>query len=156
MCSQNLMQYLANGQPIQIDPDVEDLVPLAGAGELPPLARCGKPRTHIATLRRWSRDGRGPRKIKLETMKLGRDVYTSREAVVRFACRYAESMRDEEPTRLNALPDDNSTLPTKPTTGSTRPTVTIAGDRVTAASRQLDSAGLRRRPRRNDRLGRAA
>jgi hypothetical protein len=53
------------------------------AKALPPL-RCGK-RVHLATLHRWVQ--KGVRGVRLEAVRLGRTVVTSREALQRFSER---------------------------------------------------------------------
>lgn len=153
MCSVKLLKYLTDGQPIEIDPETEDVIPLKKAGLLPLLREPDGRSTHIGTLRRWARKGRGPLHVRLETLQTGRDMYTSKQAVVRFSQRLAESMREP----LGAPGQKGSTQGVEEATpieeGSLRP---IGGQtqimppaaRTSAASTFLDGAGLRRRPRR--------
>jgi Protein of unknown function (DUF1580) len=54
------------------------------ASRLFPGSRQGRP-THVATLYRWA--GRGIRGVRLEAVRVGGCLYTSREAMQRFAER---------------------------------------------------------------------
>ena len=72
-----------------IDPNDEDLISLAEVGRI--LAIDGKP-TNPATLWRWSTIGRGPKRIRLETIHVGGRTCSSREALSRFL----EALNPEE------------------------------------------------------------
>ena len=85
------------------------------ARSLPPID--GK-RPHKATLFRWYRDGVGPRgnKVRLECVRLGRRLATTREALGRFMSESAEVYLDRpvtppiriEPRRTNKQRDDQT------------------------------------------------
>ena len=64
-----------------IDPETEHLIPLAQAAEILPKSRSGS-RIHPTTLRRWTTDGVDG--VVLEAVKIGRRLFTSKEAVRRF------------------------------------------------------------------------
>jgi hypothetical protein len=64
--------------------DRETLLTLAQAARLRPPGRQGRP-THPSTIYRWI--SRGVRGCKLEAIRLGGTLYTSREALQRFAER---------------------------------------------------------------------
>lgn len=64
-----------------IDPETEDLMPLAEAARLP-LLRKGGSYTHPGTLSRWATAGVCGE--KLETLRIGARIFTSRQAVERF------------------------------------------------------------------------
>jgi len=69
--------------------DLRDETPLTlteAAKVLPPLT--GDRKVHVNTLRRWI--NRGVRGVRLEAVKLGRTLVTSREALQRFADRLSE------------------------------------------------------------------
>ena len=63
---------------------------LAEAAKLLPPLRGGK-RVHLATLYRWVQ--RGVAGVRLESVRLGRTVVTSREALQRFAERLSAGRR---------------------------------------------------------------
>ena len=62
----------------------ESPLTLAEAAKVLPRLRGGK-RVHVATLHRWAL--KGVAGVRLETIRLGRTVVTSREALQRFAER---------------------------------------------------------------------
>jgi hypothetical protein len=95
-----------------IDVSTEQLLTLAQAAQLRPAGRRGRP-THTSTVYRWI--SRGLRGHRLEAIRLGGALYTSREALQRFAelltagspghltgrgRRRAADAADEELTRL--------------------------------------------------------
>jgi hypothetical protein len=65
-----------------IDLRCETLLTMAQAARIRPPGRGGKP-THPATVYRWV--ARGLRGHRLESIRLGGTLYTSREALQRFA-----------------------------------------------------------------------
>jgi hypothetical protein len=65
-----------------IDINTEHLLTLAQAARLRPAGRQGRP-THPSTVYRWI--SRGLRGHRLESIRLGGTLYTSREALQRFA-----------------------------------------------------------------------
>lgn len=64
-----------------IDPETEQLIPLAEVAVILPKSREGKS-IHPTTLRRWTTEGVGG--VTLEAVKIGRRLFTSKEAVSRF------------------------------------------------------------------------
>jgi Protein of unknown function (DUF1580) len=64
----------------------EEVLTLSQAAEVLPSLRGGRP-VHRSTLYRWI--SRGVRGIRLETLRLGRTLVTSQEALQRFAERLA-------------------------------------------------------------------
>ena len=64
-----------------IQANVEHLVPLRTAGAIVPRPP-GAPAPHRATVQRWALHG--IRGVRLETVRIGGSVYTSREALSRF------------------------------------------------------------------------
>ena len=64
-----------------INPETEELMPLTEAARLPLLRKGGR-YTHPGTLSRWA--SAGVCGEKLETVRIGARIYTSREAVERF------------------------------------------------------------------------
>lgn len=60
----------------------EDLIPAADVPSLLPKRR-GRP-VHPKTLARWCREGYGPRKVRLQTVKIGSQVCTTLAAVREF------------------------------------------------------------------------
>jgi Protein of unknown function (DUF1580) len=64
------------------DIHAEHLLTMREASRLFPGSRQGRP-THVATVYRWA--VRGVRNIRLETVRIGGCLYTSREAMQRFA-----------------------------------------------------------------------
>jgi hypothetical protein len=67
-----------------IDLNQEPLISIAEAARLRPPGRSGRP-THPSTVYRWI--GVGVRGVKLEAVRLGGSLYTSREAIQRFGER---------------------------------------------------------------------
>jgi hypothetical protein len=65
-----------------IDMSREALLSMSQAARVRPLGRLGRP-THPSTVYRWI--SRGVRGRKLESLRLGGTLYTSREALQRFA-----------------------------------------------------------------------
>jgi hypothetical protein len=83
-----------------IDTATEELGRLAHAVRWVPGRRDGK-RVHISTLIRWATSG--VRGVKLETVRLGGALFTSREAIQRFAERLTAAQAGApEPTRTVA------------------------------------------------------
>jgi Protein of unknown function (DUF1580) len=66
----------------------EDLLTLIDAAELLPRLRKGQP-VHVSTLYRWI--SRGQKGVRLEALKIGRTLVTSREALQRFFERLSEA-----------------------------------------------------------------
>jgi hypothetical protein len=66
------------------DIHAEHLLTMREASRLFPGSRQGRP-THVATVHRWAT--RGIRGIRLEAVRIGGCLYTSREAMQRFAER---------------------------------------------------------------------
>ncbi len=64
-----------------IDINREDVVSLRDAASILPKLRQGK-RIHVNTLYRWA--SRGIRGVRLEVVRIGRTLVTSREAIQRF------------------------------------------------------------------------
>ncbi len=81
-----------------IDLAAETLLTISQAARIRPPARGGRP-THSSTIYRWIT--RGIRGCKLEAIRLGGTLYTSREAMQRFA------------DRLTGLPAQPGTGPTE-------------------------------------------
>jgi hypothetical protein len=71
-----------------IDLRAEQLITLEEAAALRPGGRGGRP-THRSTVYRWI--GTGVRGVRLEGLRLGGRLYTSREALQRFADRLTRS-----------------------------------------------------------------
>ncbi len=94
-----------------IDISSEDLLSLGEAAKLIP----GRP--HCTTIWRWS--CRGVAGVQLESIKLGRTRYTSREALQRFAARLARA----DPLQQSPTPS--------------------AKKRLRQAEAELDQAGIR-------------
>ena len=137
MCSDKLLKYLAEGQPIQIDLDREHPIPIERAGHLR-ILREGRKRPHDrSVLQRWSRDGRGPLRVRLETVMTGKGLCTTREAVHRFLIRWAESLRPRRPMPPEGFtdaPDGRAHLPW--------PTSSPSRRSASAAVTYLDQIGL--------------
>ena len=70
-----------------LDQTTEQLLSLADAVKVVPAIDGRRP--HISTIWRWCR--RGLRGVRLEYVRLGHRVCTSREAIYRFAQRLAEA-----------------------------------------------------------------
>lgn len=75
---------------IAADLFAEGLITLTQATRLKglPLRRQGKP-IHVSTFIRWAKDGVGPTKTKLETVRVGGTLCTSIPAIGRFFARCA-------------------------------------------------------------------
>jgi hypothetical protein len=73
-----------------IDIATEKLITLAAAARLRPPSRGDRP-THPSTVARWAL--RGLRGVKLEVIRIGGQLYTSVEALQRFADRLTEPER---------------------------------------------------------------
>ena len=106
-----------------IDLQSEELLSLTDAARALP-AIDGK-RPHPSTIWRWCR--RGIRDIRLEHVRLGHRVCTSREALSRFAQRLADT--DEKPVE-------------KKTTTPKRRTAKQRERDIARASKELDCAGI--------------
>jgi hypothetical protein len=83
----------------------ERLISLRDAIKLLPPGRGGRP-IHVASMYRWV--SRGVRQIRLESVRIGGTVYTSREALERFTIRL---------TAIAAVPDA-SPSPSSPSSPS--------------------------------------
>jgi len=66
---------------MSIDPLTEELVSMADAASLLPKRRGGA-KLSLSTLWRWST--RGAKGVRLETVRVGSGVYTTRDALRRF------------------------------------------------------------------------
>ena len=66
---------------MQIDLLSDDVLRLSEASKILPRGRHGK-KIHVSTLWRWS--SRGVRGVKLETVRMGGLIYTSKQALQRF------------------------------------------------------------------------
>jgi hypothetical protein len=75
-----------------IDSLIEHIIGMTLAAKESPPDRSGR-RRHVSTLYRWSRDGY--RGVVLETIRIGRARYTSREALQRFYERLTRLDRAE-------------------------------------------------------------
>jgi len=71
-----------------IDIHSENLINLRTAATLRPSGRNGRP-THVSTVFRWIQ--RGVRGVRLEAVRIGGSMYTSREALQRFVDRLTAS-----------------------------------------------------------------
>ena len=100
-----------------IDISREQLISLAQAAKLRPCGRRGRP-LHPATMYRWI--SRGIRGVRLEFIRLGGTLYTSREAMQRFADRLTAGSLATTP-------------PTEATQGSKE---------IERIERELDAAGI--------------
>jgi hypothetical protein len=104
-----------------IDLAAEQLITLEEAVRLRPEGRGGRP-THVSTVYRWIKTG--VRGVRLEGLRLGGRLHTSREALQRFADRLT-GLAEAQPT--------------------TRPDLVSATARRRAgerAARKLDALGL--------------
>lgn len=137
MCSDELLKYLQEGQPIGIDLDRERPIPIDRAGHLR-ILREGRKRPHDrSVIQRWSRNGRGPLHVRLETVMTGGGLCTTREAVNRFLIRWADSLRPRRPMLAKGDVDglDGGVLNSLPASSpNRRPT--------SAAASYLDQIGL--------------
>jgi hypothetical protein len=88
-----------------IDIHNENLINLRTAAKLRPCGRKGRP-THVSTVHRWIQ--RGVRGIRLEAVRIGGSLFTSREALQRFAERLTGSPDVSSPPRP-ATSDTSST-----------------------------------------------
>lgn len=77
-----------------IDLIAEDVFPLSAAPDRLPRRRGGK-KIHRATIYRWVKDGLNG--VRLETLRLGGGLYTSMEALQRFADRAADGADADDP-----------------------------------------------------------
>jgi hypothetical protein len=75
----------------------EELFALRDAAKFLPLRRCGK-QAHPVTLTRWA--ARGLRGVKLEVLRIGGTLYTTKEALQRFFEALTKS--GEKPNDLQA------------------------------------------------------
>jgi hypothetical protein len=102
---------------MSIDLESEEALTLKAATKLPILRRNGR-HPHVSQLYRWATTGlRGG--IRLETVKIGGSLCTTREAVLRFIARL-----------------------TNPDTPVSAPTPARRQREVAAAEKQLEAAGL--------------
>lgn len=150
MCSLRLKKYLEAGQPIEIDLANDDLITLKAASRLPILRRETGKAPHLATLTRWALKGRGPHRIKLEVVRVGRESYTTEAALHRYLIRWADSLRTTEPVANVSVPDAPATAAKRPREATAAPALNLTSSRGAArnaASRYLDEAGLRSRKR---------
>jgi hypothetical protein len=95
-----------------IDLSREELLTLAQAGRVRPPGRKGRP-LHPSTIYRWI--SRGLRGVRLEAIRLGGTLYTSREALQRFAERLTHSS-------FATAPSAATNQPTSPPRASNRNT----------------------------------
>ena len=83
-----------------LDMSNEQLLTLRDAARALPGQRCGR-RVHVSTLYRWCSRGLGG--VQLECLRVGGRLYTSQEALQRFADRLTAAQspggRPGEPTR---------------------------------------------------------
>lgn len=93
-----------------IDISTERLVTLAQAARIRPPGRRGRP-THPSTVYRWI--SRGVKGQKLEAVRLGGTLYTSAEALQRFADRLTSAAPSE-----GEGPDMTSRGPRSPPTAA--------------------------------------
>jgi len=82
-----------------IDLKSEALLTMAQAARLRPLGRGGRP-THPSTIYRWI--SRGVRGFRLEGIRLGGTLYTSREALQRFAEKLTKDLKEAVVKRTSA------------------------------------------------------
>ncbi|GEM_PF-3160617 len=87
---------------LAIDPFAADLIPLRNLPKLLPCRRRGK-RLNLATVWRWTTAGYGPLKIKLPVLRVGANVYTSREAL-RDWCAAVAGQQTDAPTSTPRTP----------------------------------------------------
>jgi Protein of unknown function (DUF1580) len=79
----------------------EQLLTLSQAARVRPIGRGGRP-THTSTVYRWI--SHGIRGTKLEAIRLGGSLYTSREALQRFADRLTSGHAlPQQPTERTAI-----------------------------------------------------
>lgn len=106
-----------------IDLACEELLSLTDAAKALPTIDGRRP--HVSTIWRWCR--RGVRGVRLEYVRLGHRVCTTREALGRFAQRLADA--DEKPV------EKTSTTPK-------RRTAKQREHDIARASRELERAGI--------------
>lgn len=80
----------------------EHLLSLREASRRLPSARSGKS-VHVSTLYRWTT--RGVRGVRLETVRIGGTVFTSQEALQRFAAKLSSA---DEPNLRNTDSNERS------------------------------------------------
>ena len=78
-----------------IELSAEKIISISGAAQLLPKRRLGKS-IHVSTLYRWIHHGTGG--VRLESIKLGGALYTSVEALQRFAERCSGRAPNSRPT----------------------------------------------------------
>ena len=106
-----------------IDLACEELLSLTDAAKALPTIDGRRP--HVSTIWRWCR--RGVRGVRLEYVRLGHRVCTTREALGRFAQRLADA--DEQPVE-------------KTTTTPKRRTAKQRAKAVAQADRALEASGI--------------
>jgi hypothetical protein len=79
-----------------INLSTEELLTLAQAARLRPPGRNGRPQ-HVSTVYRYAL--KGFRGVRLEVVRLGGSLYTSRQALQRFAERLTATSVHGDPTR---------------------------------------------------------
>ena len=121
-----------------LDLTVETPVSLADLPhELP--KRAGR-KLHPSTGWRWCRRGiaRGATKVTLEYCRIGRNIYTTKEALNRFFARLADADRDEDSSPIERAA---AQCRTPVTTGKPRSAKRRAED-IARARRELAAAGV--------------
>ncbi len=88
---------------MRIDVGEETLLSLSQATKVLPAINGRRP--HISTLWRWARVGVNG--VKLEYVRLGRRIFTSREALWRFAQSLADA---DAPPSSATRPDDEASV----------------------------------------------
>ena len=81
-----------------IDIEDETLLSLTDAARVRPRGRNGQP-THVSTVYRWI--ACGVRGVRLEAIRLGGQLYTSKEALQRFAERLTHPRTSLPPAQTN-------------------------------------------------------
>ncbi len=109
---------------MSIDLQAEELLSLGDAAKSLPAIEGRRP--HISTLWRWCK--KGVRGVRLEYVRLGHRVCTSREALSRFAQRLAEVDDKPGPGYVGSR-------------GSRRRSINDRKRAVERAERRLDAAG---------------
>jgi hypothetical protein len=84
-----------------INLETERILSLAEAARMRPLGRDGRP-THPGTVRRWIKDG--VRSVKLEGIRVGGSLFTSLEALQRFAERLTATEDKSSSTHVHTSP----------------------------------------------------
>ena len=159
-------RYVAAGQPVDLDPDDPQLIGMKeAAGHFPALpGKGGRRKPNPEKAARYCRkgvavgrdlDGR-PVYLKLEAVKIGRDLMTSREAIGRFQRRQGQGS-GRAPFRLNvgeldghqqpthAVAATSLTTSTRTPAGTSRRSPRRHGPGNEAAKARLDAAGICRR-----------